>query len=76
MYVSMVGTTYAFSIYSTLLVSNLSFTDDDLYWIASIGNTGLYLSVVSGMMLEAYGIRVVITLGAVLIFAGTFYIFF
>ena len=72
----MVGTTYAFSIYSTLLVSNLSFTDDDLYWIASIGNTGLYLSVVSGMMLEAYGIRVVITLGAVLIFAGTFYIFF
>jgi hypothetical protein len=43
--------------------------------IASVGNTGLYLSLIVGLLLDAYGIRTVICLGAFLIFIGKFIAF-
>ena len=70
LYVSMVGTTYAFSIYSTLLEENLGFSSDDLDLVASVGNTGLYLSLIGGILLDMYGLFFVVGLGATLIFSG------
>ena len=69
-YVSVVGTTYAFGVYSNLLKENLGFSQDDIDIVASVGNTGLYLSLIAGLILESYGLRVLICLGGFLIFAG------
>ena len=58
MYVSVAGTTYAFGIYSSLLKSRLGYSQESLDIIASVGNTGLYLSILSGLLLEMFGLRV------------------
>ena len=38
--------------------------------IFSVGNTGLYLSLIGGFILEAYGLKVVVRGGGFLIFIG------
>lgn len=70
LFVSLVGTTYAFSVYSPLLESVLGFTTEDLDVIASVGNTGLYLSIITGFVYEEMGLHFVVGIGAILIFIG------
>jgi MFS family permease len=74
MYVSVAGTTYAFGVYSGLLKSNLGFSQSGIEIIASVGNTGLYLSLVGGILLDRFGLHFVVYLGGFLIFIGFFYI--
>ena len=73
-YVSVVGTTYAFGVYSNLLKSNLGFSQNGIDIIASVGNTGLYLSLLGGVLLDRFGLHFVVYLGGFLIFIGFFYI--
>lgn len=40
LFISVAGTTYAFSVYSQLLRSRLGYSEDALDFIASIGNNG------------------------------------
>jgi sugar phosphate permease len=75
LYISIVGTTYAYSIYSSLLKEKLGFSEEDLYVIASVGNTGLYMSLLGGFILEWCGLHFVVGLGACLICAGFLYIY-
>jgi hypothetical protein len=75
LFVSTVGTTYAFGAYSDLLKINLGFSQSELDIIASFGNTGLYLSILGGLLLERFGIHIVVNLGCFLIFVGFLYIF-
>jgi hypothetical protein len=72
--VSTVGTTYAFGIFSALLRSYLGYSQDALDLIASIGNNGLYLSLVAGLLIERLGFKVVIRTGGFCIFVGFMYI--
>jgi len=72
--VSVAGTTYAYGIYSTLLKENLGFSQHGLDIVASVGNTGLYLSLLAGLALERYGLQVVVCGGGLLIFLGFLYI--
>ena len=74
LYVSVVGTTYAFGVYSNLLKTNLGFTQNGLDIIASVGNTGLYLSLPAGILLDRFGLHVVVYLGGFLLFLGFSYI--
>ena len=74
LYVSMAGTTYAFGVYSELLRTNLGFSQGGLDVVASVGNTGLYLSIIGGLILERYGLQFVVYFGGLLIFVGFFYI--
>ena len=74
LYVSIVGTTYAYGVYSELLRSNLGFSQHGLDVVASVGNTGLYLSLLAGLALERFGLQVVIRGGGFLIFIGFLYI--
>ena len=73
-YVSVVGTTYAFGVYSDLLKNNLGFSQNGIDVIASVGNTGLYLSLLGGILLDRFGLHMVVYLGGFLIFIGFFYI--
>ena len=72
-YVSVAGTTYAFGIYSDLLKTNLGFSQGGLDVIASVGNTGLYMSLLGGILLDRYGLHFVVYLGGLLIFIGFLY---
>jgi MFS family permease len=74
LYVSVAGTTYAFGVYSNLLKSELGFTQGGLDIIASVGNTGLYMSLLGGMLLDRYGLHFVVYLGGFFIFIGFLYI--
>lgn len=74
LYVSVAGTTYAFGVYSNLLKSELGFTQGGLDIIASVGNTGLYMSLIGGILLDRYGLHFVVFLGGFLIFIGFLYI--
>ena len=74
LYVSIVGTTYAYGVYSELLRENLGFSQHGLDVVASVGNTGLYLSLLAGLALERFGLQVVIRGGGFLIFIGFLYI--
>jgi MFS family permease len=74
LFVSVAGTTYAYGIYSTLLKENLGFSQHGLDIVASVGNTGLYLSLLAGLALERYGLQVVVCVGGLLIFLGFLYI--
>ena len=75
MYVSVAGTTYAFGVYSSLLKSRLGYSQESLDIIASIGNTGLYLSIIAGLLLEMFGLKFVVTLGGTFLCIGFLYIF-
>ena len=72
-YVSVVGTTYAFGVYSNLLKENLGFSQEDIDIVASVGNTGLYMSLFAGLILENFGLKILIWLGGFLIFSGEKY---
>lgn len=74
LFVSVVGTTYAFGIFSSLLRTYLGYSQDELDLIASIGNNGLYLSLVAGFLIDRIGFKRVVRIGGVLIFVGFFYI--
>ena len=67
----MVGTTYAYSIYSPLLESRLGYSQTDLEIVASVGNTGFNMSLVAGFIFQAFGLHATVLLGACLIFVGT-----
>lgn len=75
MYASVAGTTYAFAIYSKLLQENLGYTTESCDMIASIGTTGLYLSLLAGLAIEKFGFKLVVYYGGVFIFVGFIYIF-
>ncbi len=74
LYVSVAGTTYAFAIYSVLLKENLGYSQSSLDLIASIGTTGLYLSLIAGFAIEKIGFRAVVLWGGLFIFVGFMYI--
>jgi hypothetical protein len=74
LFVSVAGTTYAFGILGSLLKNNLAYSQSQLDLIASIGNTGLYLSLLSGFAFERYGFMTVIIFGSCCIFVGFFYL--
>jgi hypothetical protein len=74
-FVSVAGITYAFGVYSLLLKTKLGFSQSSLDYIASAGNSGLYLSIISGALLQSFGLRFVIYLGSSLIFIGFLYIY-
>jgi hypothetical protein len=73
--VSFAGTTYAFGILSNLLKNNLGFTVKSLSFIASMGNAGLYLSLLHGFLLENLGFRFTVYCGSICIFFGYLYIY-
>lgn len=75
MYVSVAGTTYAFAIYSQLLQDNLGYSQTSCDLIASIGTTGLYLSLLAGLCIEKFGFKMVVYYGGIFIFVGFMYIF-
>jgi MFS family permease len=74
LFVSVVGTTYAYGIFSALLRTYLGYDQDQLDLIASIGNNGLYLSLIAGFLIERLGFKRVVRIGGVLIFIGFFFI--
>ena len=74
LYVSMAGTTYAFGVYSELLRTNLGFSQGGIDVVASVGNTGLYLSIIGGLLLERFGLQFTVYFGGLLIFLGFGYI--
>lgn len=74
LFVSVVGTTFAFGIFSALLKTYLDYSQDELDLIASIGNNGLYLSLVAGLLIERLGFQTVVRIGGSLIFIGFLYI--
>lgn len=74
LYVSVAGTTYAYGVYSSLLQEKLGFSQHGLDVVASVGNTGLYLSFVAGLALERFGLQFVVCGGGLLIFIGFLYI--
>lgn len=49
------GTSYAFGVYSSDLKSRLDLTQDELQQIGAIGNLGLYLTFVGGIVFQASG---------------------
>lgn len=75
LFVSVVGTTYAFGVYSQFLKDDLGFSQEDLDIVASIGNMGLYLSLLAGLLLEYCGLRFVVIGGGFLVFIGFLYIY-
>lgn len=74
LYVSVVGTAYAYGVYSNLLKLNLGFSQNGLDIVASVGNTGLYLSLIAGLILDNFGLQAVVCGGGFLIFIGFVYI--
>jgi len=74
LFVSVVGTTFAFGIFSALLKTYLDYSQDELDLIASIGNNGLYLSLVAGLLIERLGFQTVVRIGGSFIFIGFLYI--
>eukprot|EP01038_Epipyxis_sp_PR26KG_P010379 gene10379-13942_t len=73
-FVSVSGITYAFGVYSEILKLKLGFSQSGLETVASIGNSGLYLSLFTGFALEKFGFRVVVLYGGIFIFVGYMYI--
>lgn len=69
-HISIVGITYAFGVFSKLIKSKLGFSESDISLIASVGNTGLYLSVFPAMLMDKYGTKYIIRCGDCLICIG------
>ena len=74
LFVSVAGCTYAYGVLSPLLQTKLLYTQDEIDLIASIGNTGLYMSFFAGMVVEQVGFYVVVVFGGFLVFLGYTYI--
>ncbi len=73
--VSVVGTGYAFGIMASLLENNLRYSQTQLDTLASIGNTGMYMSLMCGVLVEKYGFKKVISTGSCMIFVGFLYLY-
>lgn len=73
MAVSISGTSYAFGMFSEVFKDKLGFSQLELSVIGSCGSTGLYTGVFCGLGIERYGPRVVLFVGAWLIFSGNMY---
>ena len=72
--VSLAGSTYAFGIFAPLLTKHLGYTQKSLDIIASVGNSGLYVSLLVGFAVEMYGVHSVVRFGGALVFVGLTYI--
>lgn len=60
------GTSYAFSVYSDQLKNTTGFTQKQMNSIASIGNVGLYLAIVAGVVFDKKGPKPTLLTGVVL----------
>jgi hypothetical protein len=57
------------------LIDNLGFSQTGVDIIASVGNTGLYLSLFVGFGIEKFGLQAVVRAGGCFIFIGFIYIY-
>ena len=71
---SVVGTPYAFGIFSLIFRHNLGYNQLDLSIVSSCGSTGLYTGVICGLGIERYGPVRILQCGACLIFLGNIYV--
>lgn len=71
---SVVGTPYAFGIFSMIFRQNLDYSQLDLSIVSSCGSTGLYTGVLVGLAIERYGPVIVLRVGAMFIFLGNMYV--
>lgn len=69
-----VGTPYAFGIFSLIFRHELGYNQLDLSIVSSCGSTGLYTGVINGLAIERFGPAKVLKCGAVLIFVGNMYV--
>jgi hypothetical protein len=69
-----VGTPYAFGIFSIIFRHELGYNQFDLSIVSSCGSTGLYTGVIVGLAIERYGPVKVLKCGALLIFLGNIYV--
>lgn len=60
------GTSYAFSVYSDQLKNTTGFTQKQMNSIASIGNVGLYLAIVAGVVFDKKGPKPTLLTGVIL----------
>lgn len=64
------GTAYAFGLYSDKLKSNLSYSQNDIDLVSSIGNLGGYSAFSGGLLFDAYGPLVAGSVGVALMLIG------
>ncbi|CAM9858173.1 unnamed protein product, partial [Heterosigma akashiwo] len=72
---SVAATAYAFGVYSEGLQDALGFSQGEIDYIASVGETGLYLAVFCGVFMGYVGPRITIIVGAALVFLGFQYLY-
>mmetsp|Transcript_26922 Transcript_26922/g.34886 ORF Transcript_26922/g.34886 Transcript_26922/m.34886 type:complete len:572 (+) Transcript_26922:109-1824(+) len=72
---SVAATAYAFGVYSEGLEDALGYTQEDIDFIASVGETGLYMAVFCGVFMGFCGPRLTILLGSILVFVGFQYLY-
>lgn len=73
--VSLAGITYSYGILSQLLRKELYYNQSSIDFIASFGNTGLYLSFFIGLCIEYFGYHKVIQFGGLCICIGFLYLY-
>lgn len=56
-------------------MKNLGFSQVEIELIASVGNTGVYLSLLVGFALEYFGLQTVVFAGSMFIFVGYLYLY-
>lgn len=64
------GSSYAFSLYSNQLKANLGYDQSSIETVGSLGNIGLYLSIVSGLCFDSLGPKLTGIIGATLCCVG------
>lgn len=64
------GSSYAFSLYANDLKSSLNLTQTELQTVASVGDAGLYLTILAGVAFDALGPVFAAVVGALLSGAG------
>eukprot|EP00039_Didymoeca_costata_P020084 m.340008 g.340008 ORF g.340008 m.340008 type:complete len:515 (-) comp19079_c0_seq1:2907-4451(-) len=67
---SVCGTSYAYSVYSGYIKNSTGFSQKEINSIASVGNVGLYLALIAGIVFDKYGPIVTISTGVVLLTSG------
>lgn len=64
------GSSYAFSLYSNQLKANLGYDQSSIETVGSLGNIGLYLSIVAGLCFDGLGPTLTGLIGATLCCVG------
>uniref|UniRef100_A0A7S2V0H0 Nodulin-like domain-containing protein n=1 Tax=Fibrocapsa japonica TaxID=94617 RepID=A0A7S2V0H0_9STRA len=64
------GTGYAFGIFSPSLQKALQYDQEDIDMVASAGQVGMHLALVTGLLMDYCGQRITLAVGALLIFGG------